>query len=174
MPLADLRQQPIGHCCLQNMCWSLDTPCVSGARENERIADGRLAVWKAIQPGLSYYFAIPRSIFYSLVPRLQVLRLVRCVIKKSRCTDFSCRPAKWRQRGSGQQQAMPLLDFITWERSRQQLYPIANLLYQHFRKPLQFQQKHQQRERKTVSFFHRFDILEDKRASRNRDDFTAQ
>lgn len=174
MLLADLQRQPIGHCCLLNMCWSLDTPCVSGARENERTADGRLAVWREMQPGLSYYFTIPRSIFYSLVPRLKVLWLVRCVIKKSCCTDFSCRPAKWQQRGWGQQQAMPLLDFITRERSCQQLYPIANLLYQHFRKPLQFQQKHhQQQERKTVSFFHQFDILEDKRASRNRDDFAA-
>lgn len=80
--MADLQQQPTGHCCLQNVCWSLDTPCISGARENERIADGRLAVWREIQPGLSYCFAITKSIFYSLVPRLKVPWLVWCVIKR--------------------------------------------------------------------------------------------
>lgn len=80
--MADLQQQPTGHCCLQNVCWSLDTPCISGARENERITDGRLAVWREIQPGLSYYFAITKSIFYSLVPRLKVPWLVWCVIKR--------------------------------------------------------------------------------------------
>lgn len=79
--MADLQQQPTGHCCLQNMCWSLDTPCISGARENERVADGRLALCREIQPGLSHYFAITKSIFYSLVPRLKVPWLVWCVIK---------------------------------------------------------------------------------------------
>lgn len=81
--MADLQQQPTGHCCLQNMRWSLDTPCISGARENERIADGRLAVCREIQPGLSYYFAMAKSIFYSLVPRLKVAWLVWYVIKRA-------------------------------------------------------------------------------------------
>lgn len=59
----------------------MDTPCISGARENERVADGRLALCREIQPGLSHYFAITKSIFYSLVPRLKVPWLVWCVIK---------------------------------------------------------------------------------------------
>lgn len=50
--------------------------------ENERIADGRLAGCREIQPGMSYCFAITKSIFYSLVPRLKVPWLVWCVIKR--------------------------------------------------------------------------------------------
>lgn len=63
-------------------CRSLDTACVSRARENERTADGRLAVGREIEAGLSYYFAIPRSMLYSLVPGLKALWLVWCVTKE--------------------------------------------------------------------------------------------